>query len=427
MSALGRHILVELYGCSSEILNEVSIIEKAMIQAALDAEATIINSTFHHFSPYGVSGVVVIQESHLAIHTWPEFQYAAIDIFTCGDIINPWVAYDSLKKALEAKQGSAMELRRGQTDLLERVDFDLKEERTQKEGELRPQYKREVWFTDRDDNIALSIRHKGELLYNEKSPYQKVQVYDTYAFGRMLTIDNMVMCTEKDEHSYHEMLIHIPMQSHPNPKNILLIGAGDGGSARELVRYESVEKITQVEIDEKVVEASRQFLPGISSAYGHPKLDLRIEDGIKFVRESAPATYDLIIIDGSDPQGPAEGLFSIDFFKDVYRCLKSDGILCFQSESPHCNSHAFVELNQCQKQIYGKNNVHTYLAHVPMYPSGIWSFMYASKGNLHPYKTLDTDEVNSFVKKHKLRYYSADIHKAAFVLPYYVKEMIEEA
>ncbi len=425
MSALGRHVLVEFFGCSSEILNEVSTIEKAMIQAAEDAEATIINSTFHHFSPYGVSGVVVIQESHLAIHTWPEFQYAAVDIFTCGDIINPWVAYDALKAAFEAKQGSSIELRRGQTDLLERVDFNLNQDRATKEAELKPTYKREVWFTDRDDNIALSIRHKGELLYNETSAYQKVRVYDTYEFGKMLAIDNIVMCTEKDEHNYHEMLIHVPMQSHPNPKNILLIGAGDGGSARELIRYESVEKITQVEIDEKVVEASKLHFPDLSSAYGHPKLELIINDGIKFVANSSSEVYDLVIIDGSDPQGPAEGLFSTEFFKNVHRVLRPGGVLCFQSESPHCNGKAFIELNQCQKDIFGKEKVHTYLAYIPMYPSGVWSFMYASKGEAHPLNINDST-TNTFARKHRLRYYTADIHRAAFALPTYVKEMIGE-
>ena len=425
MSALGRHVLVEFFGCSSEILNEVSTIEKAMLQAAEDAEATIINSTFHHFSPYGVSGVVVIQESHLAIHTWPEFQYAAVDIFTCGDVINPWIAYDYLKKAFEAKQGSSIELRRGQTDLLERVDFNIQQDRKDKQTELKPEYKREVWFTDRDNDIALSIRHKGQLLYNEKSPYQKVQVYDTYEFGNMLAIDNMVMCTQKDEHNYHEMLIHVPMQTHPDPKNILLIGAGDGGSARELLRYENVEKVTQVEIDEKVIEASKLHFPDLSSAYNHPKLDLLIQDGIKFVADAPSKCYDLVIIDGSDPQGPAEGLFSASFFEDVYRILRPQGVLCFQSESPHCNSKAFVELNQCQKKIFGQEKVHTYLAYVPMYPSGVWSFMYASKGNVHPLN-VDDAIVEKFAKQHDLRYYTVAMHRAAFALPTYVREMIEE-
>lgn len=160
---LGRHILVEFFGCTPSIMNDCIKIEKSMVDAAKAAEATVINSTFHHFSPYGVSGVVVIQESHLAIHTWPEYQYAAVDIFTCGTEVDPWIAYDYLKKCFEAEYGSSMELKRGQKSLMDRVDIDLlKEDRYNTKEKIDASYKRNVWFTDKDDNIALSLRHKGD-------------------------------------------------------------------------------------------------------------------------------------------------------------------------------------------------------------------------------------------------------------------------
>ena len=138
MSALGRHILVEFFGCESEILNEVSTIETGMVNAAEKAGATVINSTFHHFSPYGVSGVVVIQESHLAIHTWPEYQYSAVDLFTCGDSVNPWVSFDFLKEAFKATSYSALEMRRGSVDQLQRVDFDLSSMREESKNHVNP-------------------------------------------------------------------------------------------------------------------------------------------------------------------------------------------------------------------------------------------------------------------------------------------------
>ncbi|MEM6726285.1 MAG: adenosylmethionine decarboxylase, partial [Bacteroidota bacterium] len=305
MAALGRHILVEFFKCDSDILNEPSIIEKAMIEAAREADATLINSTFHHFSPYGVSGVVVIQESHLAIHTWPEYQYAAVDVFTCGDVINPWTAFDFLEKAFKASHGSAMEINRGQLDLLQRIDFQLTGEEPNKADLQALRLKREVWFTDRNEDVAFSIRHKGSPLFREKTPFQTVKVFDTYAYGKMLTIDGMVMTTARDEHSYHEMLIHPPMLLHADPKNVLVIGGGDGGSIRELVKHDLLEKVTMVEIDEAVVRASKTFLPTLSKAFDHPKVDLIIGDGIEFVRKSAAGTYDLVIVDGSDPEGPA--------------------------------------------------------------------------------------------------------------------------
>lgn len=218
MSALGNHILVEFTGCSPEIMNDVVSIERDMVEAAVKAEMTVINSTFHHFSPYGVSGVVVVQESHLAIHTWPEYGYAAVDIFTCGDT-NTWAAFDYLQEQFKAKNYSAIEMRRGVINLLERMDFDLSSMRSQASDRVNPgKYTRNVWFTDKDDNQALSLRYTGEVLFRKESPYQRVSVLDTYAYGKMLTIDNMVMCTEKDEHHYHEMISHPALLTHPHPK-----------------------------------------------------------------------------------------------------------------------------------------------------------------------------------------------------------------
>ena len=212
MNSLGRHILVEFFGCSPEILNNVSVIESSMLVAAQEAGATVINSTFHHFSPFGVSGVVVIQESHLAIHTWPEYRYAAVDLFTCGDTVNPWISFDRLKILFKADYGSALELNRGQLELLERIDIDLGELRDETTNKLViPKISRSVWLTDRNENVALSIRHKGEHIFYEKSPYQTVEIFDTFEYGKMLTIDKMVMCTEKDENAYHEMIVHVPM------------------------------------------------------------------------------------------------------------------------------------------------------------------------------------------------------------------------
>jgi len=423
-TALGRHILVEFFGCSSEILNDVPTIETSMVEAAKEALSTVINSTFHHFSPYGVSGVVVIQESHLAIHTWPEFQYAAVDIFTCGNTINPWIAYDFLKKAFEAKHGSAMEINRGQTDLLKRVDFDINADREEMEQQLQPEYKRDVWFTDKDENIALSLRYTGDILFRVKSPYQTVQVINTYAYGKTLTIDNMVMCSEKDEHAYHEMIAHIPMLSHPNPNDVLVIGGGDGGTVREVVRHEALNKVTMVEIDETVVEASKKFLPQLSEAFENPKLQLLIYDGIKFVQDAVADSYDVVIVDGSDPEGPATGLFSESFYRDIYKSMKEDGVLVLQSEGPHFNRETMVDVFQCLQRIFGKDKVHMYLAFIPTYPTGMWSFIYASKGDVHPFNRLNSAMAADFAKKHNLQYYNAEIHRCAFALPTFVSNML---
>ncbi|WP_204137960.1 polyamine aminopropyltransferase [Halomicronema sp. CCY15110] len=425
MNSLGRHILVEFHGCSSEILNDVPHIEASMLKAAKESGATIISSTFHHFSPFGVSGVVVIQESHLAIHTWPEYRYAAVDLFTCGYSVNPWVSYEILKTEFQAHHGSAVELNRGQLELLEKSDIDvgdLRDTATQKL--ISPRYSRNVWFTDRNENMALSIRHKGDRIFYEKSPYQTVEIFDTFEYGKMLTVDKMVMCSEKDEKAYHEMIIHVPMLVQPDIRNVLVIGGGDGGSVREILKHDQVESVTMVEIDEAVVRASREFLPTLSAALDDPKLELIIGDGIDFVRQAPADAYDFIVVDSSDPVGPSEGLFSQAFYQDVYRCLRPGGMMTAQSESPRFNQRAFIELNHCLKEIFGVASVHCYLAFIPTYPTGMWSFSFCAKGARHPVKDLDGDRAAQFAAAHKLQYYNAGIHQAAFCLPTAIDQML---
>ncbi|MFN8848035.1 MAG: polyamine aminopropyltransferase [Bdellovibrionales bacterium] len=426
MNALGRHILVEFTDCNSDILNDVDKVEKSMVEAAKTAGATVINSTFHHFSPWGISGVVVIQESHLAIHTWPEFGYAAVDLFTCGETVNPWVSFEHLKKAFKSNKYSALEMNRGSLHLMKREDFKPKKRNTAAPLTANDQYKisRNVWFTDKDDQQALSLRY-NEVLFNETSPFQQVRVFDTPSFGRMLTINNMVMCTERDESHYHEMIVHPAMQLLPKAENILVIGGGDGGTIREVLKYPQVKKVTMVEIDEAVVRASQEFLPSLSSAFKNDKLELIIGDGIDFVKKANEAQYDLIIVDGSDPVGPAEGLFTADFYKNCSRALKNHGMLVSQGESPLFHKKTFIDLHRCLKGIFGMNNVHTLLFYASSYPTGMWSFQMASKQTLHPIQSFKSSEAAQFSKTNKLHYYNEDVHVAAFAMPSFVKKMLE--
>jgi spermidine synthase len=426
MTDLGRHILVEFTHCSPEALNDVILIEKGMVDAATEAGATVINSTFHHFSPFGVSGVVVIQESHLAIHTWPEYRYAAVDLFTCGDDVNPWISFEFLKKVLQSESYGALEMRRGHINLLDKVEFDLGSMREEAKKHKNPgMYNRNVWFTDKDENQALSLRHTGELLYDKKSPFQHVRVLQSYAYGKMLAIDNMVMCTERDECHYHEMISHPAILTHGSVKNALVIGGGDGGTVREIMRHQGVEKVTMVEIDEAVVEASRAFLPSISSALDDPRLELMIADGIEFVKNSPDEHYDLIIIDGSDPVGPAEGLFSRSFYENCYRILKRDGIMAGQTESPVFNEGVFAENNQLLKEIFGADRVHTLIYSQPTYPSGTWSIMLSRRYCPSPAQT-EKEAIAAFTTQHQLGFYNEEIHFGSFALPNFVKRMLNE-
>lgn len=431
MKALGRHILVEFMNCKSDVLNDVTAIENAMVQAAQIAGATVINSTFHHFSPYGVSGVVVIQESHLAIHTWPEYRYAAVDLFTCGDSVDPWVSFEHLKKAFDASY-SALEMNRGSTHVIKKGDALKVKPNDAEEIDYKNGYKinRNVWFTDKDENQALSLRYTGEVMFDERNEFQRVRILDSTSYGKMLAIDDMVMCTERDEYHYHEMITHPAMLAFESvsgaAKNVLVIGGGDGGTIREVCKYPGLEKVTMVEIDEAVVRACKMHLPTIAREFSNPKVNLIIGDGIKFVAEAKPEQYDVIIVDGSDPAGPAEGLFTSEFYTNCKKALKTNGVLVTQGESPMFHSDTFVELNQCLKTVFGGSSVHTLLFHAPTYPSGMWSLQMAVKGQYHPVKDFKKDMAQTFVAAKDLRYYNADLHSAAFTLPTFVQKMLNK-
>lgn len=431
MKALGRHILVEFLNCNHDIMNDVTVIESSMVEAAQIAGATVINSTFHHFSPYGVSGVVVIQESHLAIHTWPEYGYAAVDLFTCGDSVDPWVSFEHLKKAFQSSRYSALEMNRGSTHILKKGDNVQVKPNNAENYDPKQGYKinRNVWFTDKDENQALSLRYTGDVLFDERNEFQRVRILDSISYGKMLAIDDMVMCTERDEYHYHEMITHPAMQAYESAsgvtaKNVLVIGGGDGGTIREVCKYAGLEKVTMVEIDEAVVRACKQHLPAIASQFNNPKVNLIIGDGIKFVKEAPADAYDLIIVDGSDPAGPAEGLFTKDFYNNCKRALKTNGVLVTQGESPMFHSETFVELNKCLKNVFSASQVHTMLFHATTYPSGMWSLQMAIKGQYHPVKDFKKDAAGQFAKTKDLKYYNEELHSAAFALPTFVQKML---
>ncbi len=425
MKSLGRHILVEFSNCNAQVLNDAQIVEEAMISAAKTAGATVINSTFHHFSPWGISGVVVIQESHLAIHTWPEYKYAAVDLFTCGESVDPWVCFEHLKQVFQANY-SAMELNRGSLHLIKKSEFVPQATRHEPSPIHDPHVERSVWFTDKDENQALSLRYNGEVLFNEVSPFQQVRVFKTHAYGKMLAINNMIMCTERDEYHYHEMITHPIMQMHGNAKNILVIGGGDGGTIRELFKYD-VEKVTMVEIDDAVIRASKQHLPTVASEFNNPKLDLIVGDGIQFVKSAAPNSFDVIVVDGSDPVGPAKGLFTAEFYGNCRNALKEGGALITQGESPMFHEETFMELNKCLKDIFGKEQTHTMLFHATTYPSGMWSLQMGVKGHTHPVRNFNADRARQFASAKKLKYYNHELHTAAFSLPTFVRNMLGES
>lgn len=281
----------------------------------------------------------------------------------------------------------------------------------------------ELWFTEEHTkNVRFSIKVKEQLASYE-SEFQQIDIFDTYEFGRILTLDGYLMLTEKDEFIYHEMMVHIPMCTNPNIKKVLVIGAGDGGTIRELARYQTIEAIDMVEIDDMVVALSKEFLPQTTCSLEDPRLKIYYEDGLRFVR-SKVNYYDLILVDSTDPFGPGEDLFTKEFYGNCYQALNENGILINQHESPYYaeDARAMVNAHRKLRSVFPIAKIYQF--HLPTYPSGHWLFGFASKrfdpvvdGN-----TAEWEQLGIITK-----YYNPELHRASFALPNYVKEMLDEA
>ncbi|NLN86351.1 MAG: polyamine aminopropyltransferase [Syntrophomonadaceae bacterium] len=270
----------------------------------------------------------------------------------------------------------------------------------------------DLWFTEYQ-TPALGFSCKiNSTLRVEQTPYQHLAVIDTQQFGRMLLLDGMVMTTDVDEYVYHEMIMNVALNSHPAPENILIIGGGDGGTLREAVRHPLVKKATLVEIDARVIEVSREYFPKLSGAFDHPKASVIVADGVEYVKEHIHE-YDIIAVDSTEPVGPAIALFRPEFYRDCESSLKEDGMLVVQSESPFFNGDVIEMAYAGISQYFPVTKL--YLASIPTYPSGLWSFTVGSK-RYDPERPLSTD--------HKLRYYNPEIHRAAFVLPGMVRGIL---
>ncbi len=255
-------------------------------------------------------------------------------------------------------------------------------------------------------------------LFSGVSDFQSVDVVETRGHGRMLLNDGLVMVSERDEFIYHDMITHVPLFVHPNPKNVLIIGGGDGGTAREVLRHKGVEKVTMVEIDEMVVNACREYIPQTSSMLDDPKMNLIIGDGVQFVKESKEK-FDVILVDSTDPIGPATPLFGPEFYNNVFERLTDNGIVVSQGESPFLNKETQVSLLSILNNIFTKVCIYNFSNLT--YPGGLWSFTFATKG-LHPLKDFDSSRVEA--SGLEFDYYSADMHRAAFSLPAFMKKNI---
>lgn len=274
----------------------------------------------------------------------------------------------------------------------------------------------ELWFTEKQTPVFGITAKIRETLVTEQTEFQDLAMLDTEEFGRMLVLDGMVMTTVKDEFVYHEMVAHPALFTHPNPKRVLVVGGGDGGVIREVIKHPEVEQAVLVEIDGKVIEYSKKYLPEIAGELDHPRVDVQVADGYMHIIESKNQ-YDVIMVDSTEPVGPAAPLFERGFYQGIYEALKDDGIFVAQTDNPWFKADLIRKVNKDVKEIFPI--VRVYGANIPTYPSGLWTFTMGSK----VHDPLQVDETG--IPELDTKYYTPRLHKAAFVLPKFVEDLVK--
>ncbi len=277
------------------------------------------------------------------------------------------------------------------------------------------------WFTEinADNGAAFSLQIKQKL-HEEQTPFQRISIYETERFGTLMTIDDLYMVSDRDNFLYHEMMSHPALFTHDDPKDVLIIGGGDCGTLREVLRHAGVRRAQQVEIDERVTRLAEKYFPELCASNHDPRAELHFVDGIKWVKDAKPESYDLIVVDSTDPVGPAEALFTEAFHRDCLRILRPGGIFIQQSESPLYHMQLIVSLYGALRRA-GYSDVQSLQFPQAIYPSGWWSATMAGKGR----ELTKFREAAARNKMFDTTYYNADIHRAALAMPEFFRKQVK--
>ena len=276
------------------------------------------------------------------------------------------------------------------------------------------------WFTEQHEASGSSIGYRvGGKLADEQTPFQHIEVYATTDWGNLMVIDGCTMLTTRDNFLYHEMMTHPALYTHAAPRNVVIIGGGDGGTLREVLRHPDVESVVQIDIDEQVTRLAEKYFPELCESNADPRAKLLFDDGIKHMAEAAPDSLDLVIVDSTDPVGPAEGLFNAKFYASCFRALREGGILVQQSESPLVLLDLIQSMHKAMREV-GFSTTRTLPFPQPCYPTGWWSCTLARKdGGLDAFR-----EHAAAAKPFATRYYNADMHRAALAQPEFMRDAL---
>lgn len=395
----GLHLIGDLTGCrcDPQLLLDGERFREKCVELVNDSGLTIMDVSFHQFDGSGFTGAVVLAESHLAIHTWPETGGLTLDVYVCNysadNSAKARQVFEAIIDHFQPTDAARHEIERGEHLLIEPLN-------------------------DGTGFYIKARRRIGEW----QTRFQKMAIFDTAQYGKLFRLDGFNMTSEKEEFVYHENLIHPALAAHNTPKKVLVIGGGDGGSSEEALKHPSVEQVTMVEIDEDVIRVAKEHFGAVhNGVFDNPKLRLLIEDGMRFVRETSEK-FDLIALDLNDPMGPAEALYSTEFFQQLRHTLAPGGALVLHIGSPVARPDRVAELAQRLNGVF--RIVRPYTMYIPLYGS-LWAMAVCSD-KLDP-KAFTADEIDRRIEQRKLqdlRYYNGETHEGVFALPNYVRDLV---
>jgi len=395
----GLHLIGDLSGCRCDprLLLDCDRFRDSCVEFVKQAGLTIMDVSFRQFEGSGFTGTVVLAESHLAVHTWPERNGLTLDVYVCNYSGNNSAkarqVFEAVIDYFRPAEAARHEIERGEHLLMEPLNGS-------------------TGFYIRAD------RQLGEW----QTRFQKMAIYETPQYGKLLRLDGFNMTSEREEFVYHENLMHPALTAHNAPKRVLVIGGGDGGSSEEALKHPSVEQLTMVEIDTDVIRVAKEHFGAVhNGVFDNPKLRVLIEDGMKFVRETVEK-FDLIALDLNDPMGPAKALYETAFFQRLRQALAPGGAMVLHLGSPVAQPERVAELAQRLNGVF--RIVRPYTMYIPLYGSQ-WAMAVCSD-KLDP-KSFTADEIDRRIEQRKLqelRFYNGETHEGVFALPNYLRDLV---
>jgi len=410
----GLHLTADLYqcGCDARLLVEADALAGLCRRHTLDVGLTLVDEKWFTFPEYqgqpgGVTGMLLLAESHLAVHTWPERRGVTLDVYVCNFSQDNSAKAERLANLLIAVFAPA----RAQTNRILRGDSDAA-------GACD-----ELILEPLNPHSVFGYRISERLLTRETACRQMLEILDTPQFGRVMRLDGRYMTSEREEFFYHEALVHPAALAHPDPRRALIIGGGDGGAAEELLKHPNLERVTLAELDPDVIDAAQRHLAAVHrGVFSHPKLEVRIGDGFAYL-DGTQERFDLIYFDLTDPDTPAASLYSAASFAKAKRALSPDGALVLHIGSPVFHPERVRSIVGELRQVFAR--VHCYGLYIPLY-GAYWGMAIASD-RLDP-TAPDTATVAQRLMERglgDLRYYNPEVHGALFALPNFYRELVK--